>query len=115
MFFTEDTKLRFVGMFLQRQIIIVQHKTHQSRYTFKVIGANDSGKWDFTPVIADSAGIEFIGSMACENLTIVSIDAADIIKKALLSMQDEGLLRLEKSGYDLYEWVRDHLTTFYMG
>jgi hypothetical protein len=53
--------------------------------------------------------------MACENLTIVSIDAADIIKKALLSMQEEGLLRLEKSGYDLYEWVRDHLTTFYMG
>ena len=115
MIITEETKLRFIGMFLQRQIIIIQHKTHRGRYTFKVIGANNAGKWDFTPMIADTAGIEFNGSMACENLSIVGIDAADIIMKSFLNMQEDDFIRLEHSGHDLYEWVRDHLTTFYMG
>ena len=85
MIITEETKLRFIGMFLQRQIIIIQHKTHRGRYTFKVIGANDAGKWDFTPM------------------------------KAFLNMQEDDFIRLEHSGHDLYEWVRDHITTFYMG
>ena len=115
MIITEETKLRFVGMLMQRQIIVIQHKAHQGRYTFKYIGANDGGKWDFTPMVADTAGIEFNGEMNLENLSIVGQDGADIICKALKNMQDEGLVKFEESGYNPYEKVRDLITTFRMG
>lgn len=115
MFITEQTMQRFLQMLNDRQIIVIQHKAHQGRYTFKFIGANDSGKWDFTPMIAYTADIEFNGEMSLENLSIVGIDAADIIKRSLLHMSEGNPLTLEKSGHDLYEWVRDLITTFPMG
>ncbi len=115
MVITEETKLRFIAMLAKRHVIVIQVKSHGSNhYRFKFIGADDSGKWDFTPMVADTAGVEYNGEMLNENLSIVAKDAADLIVKVIKNMAEDGLILKREDDHETYEKVRHLLTTFYM-
>lgn len=114
MIITEETKQRFIEMLKNRQIIVIQYRRHQRSSVFKFIGANDRGKWDFTPCVADMAGIEYNGEMINENISIVGKDAVDIITKAVKKVSCGGDWMHERTYHEIYEKMRDLITTFYI-
>ncbi len=114
MIITEETKKRFMRMLADRQIIVIQHKCHRASYLFKFIGANDAGKWDFTPMVVDVAGIEYNGEMSTENLSVLGKDAADILTKVVKKLMCGGNWMFAETYHEIYEKVREHITTFYM-
>lgn len=114
MYIIRETKIRFARMLAKKQIIVIQCKKSANckSYDFKFIGADDYKKYDFTPAIADILGLPL-----SENLYYCSIkakDAAELVRLAIEKLAKDGIIKEEKSGYDLYEQVRDLLTTFYL-
>lgn len=115
MIITKETKERFVRMLKARKIIVIQCKKSSNRKTFnyKFIGANNSGKWDFTPMIAEYSNYSN-SKGGCQYLSIRSLDGAAVICSTLCELKKEGIKTGLGDGYSQYEKVRDLLTTFYL-
>lgn len=114
MFITNELKIRFVRMLAKRQILVVQCKRNKrsKNYDFKFIGANEFEKFDFTPMIADTLHVCL--RQSCEYNSILGIDAAEIVRLFIEKLAKDGIVNEKKIGYDLYEEVRDLLSTFYL-
>jgi len=117
MIITEETKQRFLQMLNNRQIIVIQcNKGSQYKtYNFKFIGANGEGKWDFTPMIAEMSCYPYCNDSCITHLSIRALDATGVICNVIEKMKEEGILNFEYTfGYELYQIVRDKITTFYI-
>lgn len=114
MIITEETKLRFVRMLAQRHIIVIQHRPTRRALSFKFIGADDDGKWDFSPCVAETSGCKTYGNAQRESISVGGTDAADIIVKSLKNMAEEGLITKREPDHETYEKVRELITTFYV-
>ena len=86
MIITKETKERFVKMLEANQIICIRaNKKGRKTYDYKVIGATDNGKWDFTPMVANVSNYPNNGG--CMELAIITVhDAADVIEDVLLEL-----------------------------
>ena len=111
---TYVTKIRFARMLARKQIIVIQCKKSAmcKNYDFKFIGADNFNKYDFTPMVADTLGLPI--SQEIYYCSIKGYDAAEIVRQTIEKLASEGIIKEEKTGYDLYEQVRDLLTTFYL-
>ena len=114
MYIINETKVRFARMLAKHQIIVIQCKKNAKckSYYFKFIGAEDFEKYDFTPMVADTLDLPLANNI--HYCTIKGIDAAEIVRMTIEKLAKDGIIKKEKSGYDLYEEVRDLLTTFYL-
>ena len=114
MYIINETKIRFARMLAKKQIIVIQCKksANSKRYDFKFIGADDYEKYDFTPMVADT-----IGQSLSKNIhfcSVKGIDAAELVRLTIEKLAKDGIISEEKSGYDLYEQIRELLVTFYL-
>lgn len=114
MYIINETKIRFARMLAKKQIIVIQCKktVNCKSYNFKFIGADDYEKYDFTPMVADTLGLPL-----SQNIYYCSVkgnDAAELVRLTIEKLAKDGIIKEEKSGYDLYEQVRGLLTTFYL-
>lgn len=117
MIFTEETKQRFLQMLNDRQIIVIQcNKGSQYKtYNFKFIGANSEGKWDFTPMVVEMSRFPSNKSTSIQHLSVRALDATNVICNVIEKMKEEGILNSDYTfGYELYQIVRDNITTFYV-
>jgi hypothetical protein len=117
MIITEETKQQFLQMLNDRQIIVIQcNKGSQYKtYNFKFIGANSEGKWDFTPMVVEMSGFPSNKSTNIHHLSVRALDATDVICNVIEKMKEEGVLNFDYTfGYELYQIVRDKITTFYI-
>lgn len=107
---------RFVKMLKNRQIIVVQcNKYSRSKnYSVKFIGADNHGRWDFTPLVADFSGYRSNAHTKIMFLTVFTNDPAATITDTLLNLKKQGITGITKEKYALYEEVRDLVCTFYM-
>lgn len=114
MLITNETKIRFARMLAKKQIIVIQCNKGNNRrtYDYKFIGANDSGKWDFTPLVAEYSCYQ--NNKGVQYLTIRALDGVSVICSTLCELQKEGIETDFGDGYSQYEKVRDLLTTFYL-
>lgn len=114
--FTKETKERFVEMLKNRQVIVIMcdKGTNRRTYNCKFIGANDSGKWDFTPLVAEKSGYPSNRRTTVERLAIHALDAVSVVCDTLNKLHDEGVGPNPGGGYSQYQKVRDLLTTFYI-
>lgn len=113
---TKETKERFVKMLNARQIIVIQcnKSTNRKTYDLKFIGANSGGKWDFTPLVAETSGYPSNRRKTIEWLAIYALDAVSVVCDTLNKLQEEGLGSDLGEGYSQYQKVRELLTTFYI-
>jgi len=109
-----ETKIRFARMLARKQIIVIQCKKSArcKNYDFKFIGADNFSKFDFTPMVAETLGLPI--SQRIYYCSIKGFDAAEIVRQTIEKLASDGIIKEEKSGYDLYEQVRDLLSTFYL-
>jgi hypothetical protein len=114
MIITEETKKRFVSMLVARQILVIEcHRNPKDRhYEYKFIGANEKGKWDFTPMIEEVTDFKSNKPVPIKYLTIHANDAAHIVANTLEKFDEEGVFPVRLRGVELYQYVRDLLTTF---
>lgn len=114
MIITKETKERFLQMLDAGQIICIRaNKKGRATYDYKVIGANDSGKWDFTPMAATVSN--YPNNRGGMELAIMSrLSAADIIEDVLKELQKENLFRSDLTGWDLHHYANNHITTFFI-
>lgn len=114
MYIINETKIRFARMLAKKQIIVIQYKktVNCKSYNFKFIGADDYEKYDFTPMVADTLGLPL--SQNIRYCSVKGIDAAELVRLTIEKLSKDGIIKEEKSGYDLYEEVRDLLSTFYL-
>lgn len=114
MYIINETKIRFARMLAKKQIIVIQCKksANSKNYDLKFIGADDYERFDFTPMIADTLGLPL--SQNIYYCSVKSYDAAEIVRLTIERLAKDGIISEEKSGYDLYEQVRDLLVTFYL-
>ena len=114
MIITKETKERFVEMLKAGQIIVIQCNKGNNRktYDYKFIGANDSGKWDFTPLVAEYSGYQ--NNKGVQYLTIRALDGVSVICSTLCELQKDGIETDFGDGYSQYQKVRDLLSTFYL-
>ena len=111
---TRETKERFVKMLKNRQVIVVRcKKSARKTYNYKFIGANELGRWDFTPLVAEISGAQSDGNDILL-LSIRGIDAAAIITDTLIELKNQGVSGISSEKYELYVQVRSRLCTFYM-
>ena len=115
MIIERSTKERFVKMLEERQIIAIQANKGANRktYDYKIIGANNSGKWDFTPMCAQVSNYPNNGCVIYLAIQTAH-DAEDIVDDVLKELAKEGIFRNDLKGWDLHEYSRDHITTFYI-
>ena len=116
MIITRETKQRFLTMLDARQIIVIQcnKSTNRKTYDFKFIGANSGGKWDFTPLVAETSGYPSNRRTTVERLAVHALDAVSVVCDTLNKLQEEGLVSNLGEGYSQYQKVRDLLATFYI-
>lgn len=116
MIISKETKERFVKMLNDRQIIVIQcnKSVKRNTYDFKIIGANDNGKWDFTPMVAEISDYPSNKNTTVTYLSIRALDGDDVICNTLLKLGKEGLFDKFENGYALYNYVREHVTTFFI-
>jgi len=114
MYITNETKIRFARMLAKKQIIVIQCKksVNSKSYNFKFVGANEYERFDFTPMIADTLGLPL--SQNIYYCSVKGIDAAEIARLTIEKLAKDGIIKEEKSGYDLYEQIRELLATFYL-
>ena len=114
MIITKETKERFVKMLKAGQIIVIQCNKSSNRktYDYKFIGANNSGKWDFTPLAAEYSWYQ--NNKGVQYLTIRALDGVSVICSILCELQRDGIETDFGDGYSQYERVRDLLCTFYI-
>lgn len=114
MIITKEMKERFVEMLKAGQIIVIQCNKGNNRrtYDYKFIGANDSGKWDFTPLVAEYSWYK--NNKGVEYLTIRALDGVSVICSTLCELQKEGIETGFGDGYSQYQDVRDLVSTFYV-
>lgn len=118
MIITTETKERFVKMLDENQIIIINARILDRKYPhYKIIGANNSGKWDFTPCVAHVTNCGNIPVCGGEIAISGTIDIHSILQDALRNLYDE---RIESAffkenkgcGYELYSYCREHTCMF---
>ena len=116
MIITNETKIKFARMLAKRQIIVIRCKKSASakRYDYKFIGANEYEKFDFTPMICEVTAYPSNRSDDYQCLTIKSFDGASVVADAIKNLAEDGLIKETKRGDELYFYVRDLLTTYYL-
>lgn len=116
MIITNETKIRFARMLAKRQIIVIRCKksANANRYEYKFIGANEFEKFDFTPMVAEVSGFSTNKTNDYQCLTIKSNDGANVVAETIRKIAEERLIQEKRIGADLYFFVRDLLTTFYI-
>ncbi len=115
MIITKETKERFVKMLLARQIVVIQcNKSARNKtYNYKILGVSSEGKWDFTHTCAELSNYPVSGDV--QNRSIRSLDCVAVIYDVLNELRKEGIYEDEDFNYyDLYNKIRDLLTTFYI-
>ena len=114
----KETKERFVQMLKDRQIIVIRcYIPGRKNFYYKFIGANNSGKWDFTPMIAQIAQNyknDVSNKGMIQDMAIKAMDGTDVVFDAVQSLIKEGLYEKSGSCDDLFFAIRDLLTFFYL-
>lgn len=114
MVITKETKKRFVEMLLKKQVIVIRNKKEKSRYyDYKFIGANSTGRWDFTPMVAELSDCKVNYPNDVQMMSIHTFDGIGVVCSILECLKKEGIESFEESGDDLYFAVRDKLVFFY--
>lgn len=113
---TKETMELFVKMLKKRQIIVVQcNKYSRSKnYNVKFIGADNHGRWDFTPLVAEFSGYKSNANTKIMFLTVFTNDPVATITDTLINLRKRGIGGITKGNYALYNEVRDLVCTFYM-
>ena len=118
MVFEKETKERFVQMLKERQIIVIRcGALRRTTYGFKFIGANNDGKWDFTPLLASYSNFPTNHAERIREKVIFGIDESEIVVKVLQGFVKEGLIEKWADCDDEFAWyekVRHLLCTFYI-
>jgi len=118
MIITKETKERFVKMLDKGQIIVIRASVVNRKYPhFKIIGADESGRWDFTPLVSYVTDCQTINVVGGEIAICGTLDVVGILENALKQLYDE---RIESAffadnddcGYALYSYCREHICTF---
>ena len=114
MLFSDETKERFVTMLENRQIIVIRSRQKgRKTFAYKFIGANDSGKWDFTPLVASESNFPATKDLPIYETAVFANDAVAVICEALKTLKTDGLLEKWTDGIDYFK-VRENLTFFYI-
>ena len=110
---TKEDKERFVKMLKARQIIcFCVNNPRRKNYDYKIIGANNDGKWDFTRMAADVSN--YPNNNGCQYLTIRSPhNAEDVVADILDELSKDGIFDQKLSGYALTNFAREHIAIFY--
>ena len=104
--YENEMKERFVQMLKDRQIICVGYIQSSRADHWKVIGANNDGKWDFSAYINKWSG-------CFDSQSVVSNDIYDAIRFFLENrFARDGYFKKELTGYALHTWVCNHIATF---
>ena len=120
MIITKETKERFVKMLDKRQIIVIRASVINRKYPhFKIIGADESGRWDFTPCVSYVADRNTIQVSGGEIVICGTLDVVGVLQDALRNLHDE---RIESDffknntdcGYSLYSYCNEHICTFHL-
>lgn len=117
MIITKETKERFVKMLRDRQIIIIQCDKGRNRktYDFKIIGANSGGRWDFTPLVAETSIYPSSRGETIQKLSVRGLDGAAVVANTIFKLEIEGIkTNFGEDYYGIYQNVRELLTTFYI-
>lgn len=114
---TKETKERFVSMLKERQIIVIEcdKSAKNKNYNYKFIGANEYGRWDFTPLVAEFSGYPNNRNKCVMRLSVRGIDAAAIIADTLMNLENQDAIGIRIDNYhSLHEKVRNLICTFYI-
>lgn len=110
--FTKETKERFVKMLEDRQIIVIRCSIpNRKKFVYKIIGANNDGKWDFTPLISDYT---YPTATPVIDKTISASDGISVICEALKKLAEENICINLPEKDEMYFEVRELLTFFYI-
>lgn len=119
--FTKETQERFVQMLKDRQIIVIRCQFPNRKHcAYKFIGANNSGKWDFTPLISEFCNYPTNTRKDISDRVVYGNDGAGIIQNALnnpcfmINVAEELSDYIENCSDGKYFWIRDRLTFFYI-
>ena len=117
----KELKERFVQMLKDRQIIVVRCQFPNRKHcAYKFIGANNSGKWDFTPLISEFCNYPTNTRKDISDRVVYGNDGAGIIQNALnnpcfiIDVAEELSDYIENCSDGKYFWIRDRLTFFYI-
>lgn len=120
MIITKETKERFVKMLDKKQIIVICASIINRKYPhFKIIGADESGRWDFTPCVSYVADRNTIQVSGGEIAICGTLDVVGALQDALRVLHDERIesnffKNSEDCGYSLYSYCSEHICTFYL-
>jgi len=121
MIITNETKERFVKMLDKGQIIVICASVINRKYPhFKIIGADESGRWDFTPCVSYITDCKTIPVTGGEIAIAGTIDIVGVLQIALENLYDERIEssffsdRNVYSTYQLYRYCEEHICTFHL-
>ena len=120
MIITEETKRRFVRMLDKWQIIVIRASYVNRKYpNFKIIGADEFGRWDFTPLASYVTGCKTINVIGGEIAICRTTDVVGILQDVLRKLHDERIessffANNEDCGYALYSYCREHICSFHL-
>ena len=115
MLYSEETKKRFVEMLEKHQILAIRcNQGRQKIFSYKFIGANDGGKWDFTPLLANYTTCS-VHRGTYNEISILCNDGVTVVCETLTALWNEGIcLDIPNSTKDdVYFKVREMLSFFY--
>ena len=120
MVITKETKERFIKMLDKKQIIVIRATLINRKYPhFKIIGADEYGRWDFTPCISYITDCKTIAVTGGEMAICGTVDCVQLLQNTLRKLHDE---RIESAffennndcNYTLYSYCREHICTFHL-
>ena len=120
MIITNETKERFVKMLDKRQIIVIRASVINRKYPhFKIIGADEFGRWDLTPCVSYITDCKTIPVTGGEIAICGTLDVVGVLQDALRKLYEE---RIESDffknntdcGYSLYSYCSEHICTFHL-
>lgn len=114
MLFSEETKERFIKMLKDRQIIAIRcNQGRKKSFAYKFIGANNDGKWDFTPLVANESNFPTTKNTSIYDTAIFANDGVGVVEEALKNLRKDGFLDDSAETKDYFK-IRELLTFFYI-
>ena len=102
-------------MLLDKQIIIVKtHTAFTKSQSYKFIGANDDGKWDFTPLVSEYVNYKTNRDFNDNIISIRGYDGTELVRKVLVKLKEEGIESIDLTGDNLYFRLRGLLCFFHI-
>ena len=121
MIITNETKERFVKMLDKGQIIVIRASVVSRKFPhFKIIGADEFGRWDLTQCVSYITDCKTIPVTGGEIAISGTIDIVNVLQKALEKLYDERIEssfffeRRAYSTYQIYHYCEEQICTFHL-